>query len=510
MEIAALIHFNMATTGSCGEPSAFHPEKLDTDNWVQSIVAFGAHEAVLVAKHACGFCTWPTNATLPVANASRGQRWPNGSRYPYSVAYSPWRGGKGDVVKSFLQSVTQAGLGAGYYYSLGNQLERSLNLSAAQIIAVEQQQLTELWTTYGNNGNLSEVWFDGGIGSGIAPFIGKLLAAHQPQAMGFGACGGSIARHTDTCVTRNAIRGTGTEAGAVGNPNWSFANASGALKFLPSESDTTLQLTDAWFYTEPENAIRSMSELQGVYHDTVGHNSLLMMDFSPTPDGVIAPLHAQRYAEFGAWRRGCYDAGSAGIAGIAEHARGSEHAGPTQYLHFDRPTTIDRVVVREDQTEGEVISAWVVEAQMVADSTPPGVTGAWTRIANGTSMGNKWITLLDTNLTVSAVRSRATATFEGGQARIRSTSAHLCSRSTPSAKCNLRQDWVADGVGNSTNRDGDAKTIAQCCAACSKLKGCALFVATPNSIDGHSCVLWSRTGAGHGKVVKGAVTGSPR
>ena len=159
MEIAALIHFNMASTGNCSEPSAFHPEKLDTDNWVQSFEAFGAREAVLVAKHACGFCTWPSNATLPVANASRGQSWRNGSRYPYSVAYSPWLGFKGDVVKSFLQSVTKAGLGAGYYYSLGNQLKKSLNLSAAQIIEVEQQQLTELWTTYGNNGNLSEVWF---------------------------------------------------------------------------------------------------------------------------------------------------------------------------------------------------------------------------------------------------------------------------------------------------------------------------------------------------------------
>jgi hypothetical protein len=68
---------------------------------------------------------------------------------------------------------------------------------------------------------------------------------------------------------------------------------------------------------------------------------------------------------------------------------------------------------------------------------------------------------------------------------------------------------VADGVGNSTNRNGDAKTIAQCCDACTKIKGCALFVAKPNSIDGHGCILWSATGVS-GKVVKGAVTGSPQ
>jgi hypothetical protein len=40
--------------------------------------------------------------------------------------------------------------------------------------------------------------------------------------------------------------------------------------------------------------------------------------------------------------------------------------------------------------------------------------GAWTRIANGTSMGNKWIKLLDTNLTVSALRTVVTATARCG------------------------------------------------------------------------------------------------
>ena len=138
MEIAALIHFNMATTRHCSEPAAFSPNQLDTDGWVTSFEAFGAREAVLVAKHACGFCTWPTNATLP-----------DGTRYPYSVAYSTWQGGQGDVVKSFLQSATKAGLGVGYYYSLVAQLEKSLNLTDPQRRAIEQQQMTELWTTYG-------------------------------------------------------------------------------------------------------------------------------------------------------------------------------------------------------------------------------------------------------------------------------------------------------------------------------------------------------------------------
>ena len=65
------------------------------------------------------------------------------------------------MVASFVESVTAAGLGAGFYYSLhqlGSHVMDAHNLSAAQVRGVETQQLTELWGRYGN---LSEVWFDG-------------------------------------------------------------------------------------------------------------------------------------------------------------------------------------------------------------------------------------------------------------------------------------------------------------------------------------------------------------
>jgi alpha-L-fucosidase len=258
----------------------------------------------------------------------------------------------------------------------------------------------------------------------------------------------------------------------VGNPNWSFYNWTadgGRLQFLPSESDTTLQLADSWFY-DADDGIRSLGELQDVYHETVGHNSLLMMDFSPTSEGVISLAHAARYAEFGAWRRGCYDSGSAGMVGIAEHARGSADAGSVQTLTFASPRVVDRVVTREDQSEGEAILAWQVDAQL----SPPSVGGAgtWTKIANGTSMGNKWITLLPRNITVSSIRTVVTATAPGATARVRSTSAHLCPRSIPSSKCSVRQDWVADGVGNSTVSMTTPYIVAGCCCCCCCCKCC--------------------------------------
>ena len=50
------------------------------------------------------------------------------------------------------------GIGVGYYYSLGsNGYTSRLKLNATELEAIEIQQMTELWTTYGNNGNLTEL-----------------------------------------------------------------------------------------------------------------------------------------------------------------------------------------------------------------------------------------------------------------------------------------------------------------------------------------------------------------
>jgi len=118
-------------------------------------VALGVNEAVLVAKHGCGFVTWPSNATVP-----------GGGRYNYSVASSAWQNGKGDVLSQFLESCNKNGIASGFYYSLGgSSYANKMRWSAAEIIEIEKQHLVELWDTYGNHaqGGHKEIWFDGGF-----------------------------------------------------------------------------------------------------------------------------------------------------------------------------------------------------------------------------------------------------------------------------------------------------------------------------------------------------------
>ena len=69
------------------------------------------------------------------------------------------------------------------------------------------------------------------------------------------------------------------------------------------------------------------------------------------------------------------------------------------------------------------------------------------------------------------------AVWLGATGKIRSTSAHMCSRGTKGAACTLRQNYEGDGVGKPTTLRG--KTVPECCAACTAQKGCAVFVFLP-------------------------------
>jgi len=100
--ISALVHYNMATYAepppglplTCfqetwadlSSPKAFAPSDLDCDDWASAMQLLGIKEAVLTAKHGCGFTLWPTNVSLP-----------DGTRYPYHSSV--------DVLSLFVKSM---------------------------------------------------------------------------------------------------------------------------------------------------------------------------------------------------------------------------------------------------------------------------------------------------------------------------------------------------------------------------------------------------------------------
>lgn len=60
-----------------------------------------------------------------------------------------------------------------------------------------------------------------------------------------------------------------------------------------------------------------MTELVSSYHDTVGHNAYMLLDWTPTQTGEMRADHVQRYKEFGDFLKGCYGGANAGATGGA-------------------------------------------------------------------------------------------------------------------------------------------------------------------------------------------------
>ena len=179
----------------------------------------------------------------------------------------------------------------------------------------------------------------------------------------------------------------------AGSGSGSPPNTSGAV-WYPSGVDITLQQGDRWFYM-PGVPIRPLAELVDMYHHSVGANGHLEIDFAIDRTGNVDPVHAAGYAAFGAWIRACYG---------APLAQGALPAGATQFtLALPGGATFDRVALEEDQTAGQNIISYTVEAQ---------VGGAWQSFSGGVTVGVKRIDVGPAAVAgATAVRFTATAGY---------------------------------------------------------------------------------------------------
>ncbi|CAF1178087.1 unnamed protein product [Adineta steineri] len=420
-ELGVLIHFNLETFFADGfeyedipSPSLFNPYLLNIDNWVQTMIDFGAQYAVLVAKHGSGFLMAPTAVTFPLN--------PSGKIVPYNYAidYSPMEGR--DVLEEFINSCEKKHIRTGFYYTVvaNNYLNvqdgfvQNNTLQPGQLNVIQEtynnivlQQLRELWTKYGT---LKEIWFDGGYTMDLKAPITALLDELQPQAIAFNGYG----------VSPNPARWIGTEMGVAPDPNWStgITNDGGdpdSSVFCPAECDTTLQEHDRWFWGV-NATLRPLSELIQVYHQTVGRNCILMLDLTPDRTGLIPPSYARRYKELGDFIRSCYG------TSISPTEYITHHDSDIHILLFDSfPVTVDRSVIQEDQTQGQVIRAYTVDIQL-ANTTH---TDQWMTVAQGTSIGNKKIDVWSAGpQLINAIRLNITKSVDTPV--IKAFTVHLC------------------------------------------------------------------------------------
>lgn len=330
-------------------PSIFAPSNLDTDQWIAAAAAAGAKYAVLVANHCTGFSLWPTKVN------------------DYSIAGSPWKDGKGDIVGDFVASCKKYGLKPGLYYSTGCNGYYDINDEYVrpgapgydEYVKCVEAQLTELWTWYGD---MFEIWFDGGTipkEKGGPDAIG-LLEKYQPDAICFQ--GPSIHAHN--------VRWVGNERGLAPENCWSCTNDGEAAYdgtldheeagkglpdgkyWWPAENDMGNRRQDAfgggWAWREGEaDKVYTAEELLDCYCRSVGRNANLLIGMAIGCDGTFED--ARQFEEFGALIREKFGKAKAQTSGKGYEV---ELALPDD--------AFDYVVIQEDITEGHTIRAFDV------------------------------------------------------------------------------------------------------------------------------------------------------
>ena len=150
MEMYAFLHYGMNTMTDREwglgheDPALFNPIGFEPDQWMEVLAEAGMTGVIPTAKHHDGFCLWPSAYTS------------------HSVAASPWRDGKGDVVYEVSESARRHGLKFGVYVSPWDRTEATCG-QGEPYNDFYVNQLIELCTQYGS---LFTVWLDGACEAG--------------------------------------------------------------------------------------------------------------------------------------------------------------------------------------------------------------------------------------------------------------------------------------------------------------------------------------------------------
>lgn len=400
--------------------TVFAPTAFDANQIVRTAKEAGMRGLVLTCKHHDGFCLWPSKFT------------------EHSVKKSPWRDGKGDMVKEFAEACRRHGLKFGVYLSPWDRNHKDYATPA--YITYYRDQLRELLTNYGE---VFEMWFDGANG-GDGYYGGarekrkidnrtyydwdntwKIVRELQPMACMFSDGGPDI-------------RWVGNEKGFAGETCWATMNRDGLLPghadpkllvvgqrpgthWLPAEVDVSIR--PGWFYHEKEDAkVKTPEQLVKIYFESVGRGANLILNLPPDRRGLI---HENDVASLRGMRRILDATFQKNLARDAKLAASNVRGGDKQFapaklldgkdttywasddlvttpsltLEWRKPVTFDVFKVTENIRLGQRVQEFALDAWR---------DGAWQEIAKATSIGPQRLLRFEP-VTTSRARLRVTS-----------------------------------------------------------------------------------------------------
>jgi alpha-L-fucosidase len=440
LELTAFFHFGINTfsnrewgTGK-EDPAIFNPSALDARQWVRTAKEAGIKQVILTAKHHDGFCLWPSAYTK------------------HSVQSSPWKNGKGDVVKEVAQACREYGIGFGVYLSPWDMNAPVYGTEAYNDLFVNQ--LTELLTQYGQ---VDEVWFDGANGEG---------PNGKKQVYDFDRWYRHIRKLQPTAtiaIMGPDVRWVGTESGYGRETEWSVvpvdkldpaataANSQQAVAFKPQgdmmgndlgsrdkirnarglvwyPAETDVSIRPGWFYHPAEDGkAKSAEKLLDIYFHSVGRNGVLLLNIPPDTRGLIHEKDVESLQQWKRLRDETFRHNLAAGAKVKTSGGKNKKAllDEKYNTHFTTKTASDTTASMELQLKGEktfdvlLLQEDITVGQRIEQFTLEyWKDGHWQKAAAGTTVGYKRLLRFEP-VTASKVRLRI------GSARLNPTISEL-------------------------------------------------------------------------------------
>lgn len=372
MKYYAFVHYTVNTftnkewgNGKESE-QVFNPTDQNTDQWCAAIRDAGMKGVILTCKHHDGFCLWPTKTT------------------EHSIKNSPYKNGKGDVVREVADSCKKYGLKFGVYLSPWDRNSKLYGTPAYNDFYIEQ--MTELLTNYGE---IFMLWLDGACGA---------KADGQPvQKYDFERIWKTAVELQPNIVMSGCapdVRWIGNESGKTRESEWNVvpqfqydqqnfaANCQqdddlikfqkrcqdvmlpdmGSRKFLanydkfmwyPAEVDVSIR--PGWFYHPAQRlTLKSLKRLMTIYYNSVGNNSLMLLNIPPNRKGQFAKSDVRRLREMGKWLRREEECVLESSCVFSADGREAEITFPKQ--------SVDRLRLAEDTTKSQRVEKFSVYA----------------------------------------------------------------------------------------------------------------------------------------------------
>jgi alpha-L-fucosidase len=425
LEFYGFVHFtiNTFTDKEWGygdeDPALFNPTNFDAEQIARVAKAAGMKGLILTAKHHDGFCLWPSKYT------------------EHSIKHSPWKSGRGDIVKEISDACRKYDLKFGIYLSPWDR--NRADYGRPEYLIYFRNQLRELLTNYGP---IFEVFLDGANGGdgfyGGAretrridretyydwPATWQMVRQLQPEACLFSDAGPDV-------------RWVGNERGIAGETCWATLKAADFVpgradesrlnhgdrpgaQWVPAECDVSIR--PGWFYHAAEDAkVRTPQNLGDIYYASVGRGASMLLNLPPDRRGRINESDERTLRQFRRILDATFATDLAQRAKVsASNVRGGDKRfqprnvidnrresywatddnvrTPELVIDIRREVIFNVVRLREYLPLGQRIEAFTIDVWR---------DGHWTEFANGTSIGNCRL-LRKQPVTTSKVRLRIT------------------------------------------------------------------------------------------------------